>query len=199
MAEAISTYEIGPEDAGKPMSLDEFARVEGRPGHLYELSRGVIVVVDVPDVYHERVKGVIRDALVLYRVAHPGCINLMAEGSGYALRLPGMQSERHPDWAIYLNPPPVDVPQPWNFWIPEIVIEIVSEGGEERDYVEKREDYLRAGVRLYWIVDPQQRTAMALTRRGDLWQEQRVGEPATLATPLLPGFELRLQDVFAVL
>ena len=45
-----------------------------------------------------------------------------------------MQSDRHPDQAVYLLPPP-DGPRPWTRWVPEIVVEVVSEGGEDRDYV----------------------------------------------------------------
>ena len=55
--------------------------------------------------------------------------------------------------------------------MPEIAIEVVSAGGEERDYHTKRDEYLRAGVRLYWIIDPQERTATVLQRRMEYWQD----------------------------
>src|SRR4051794_21915904 len=82
----------------------------------------------------------------LYNLNHPGVINYQASGSDCRLRLPRMQSDRHPDQAIYLDPPP-EGRRLWARWVPHIVVEIVSAGGEERDYVEKREEYLRAGVR----------------------------------------------------
>ena len=42
------------------------------------------------------------DMFILLRSAHPGVINYRAGGGECRLRLPGMQSDRHPDQAIYL-------------------------------------------------------------------------------------------------
>jgi Uma2 family endonuclease len=199
MAEIGTLTQIGPESHGRRMSLEEFARVAGRPGYLYELSRGVIEVVDVPGVPHRLVKLRIRNALVLCQVQHPDRIFAIADGSDMAIRMPQLVSERHPDICVYLTPPPVEDVQPWDFWVPDIVIEVVSPGSEQRDYEEKREDYLKAGVRLYWIFDPQSRSATLLTRRGDDWRAQKLDESGTVKTRLLPGFELKLADVFGVL
>ena len=43
---------IGPADHGRRMSLEEFDHAEGQEGYLYELSRGVITVADVPRRRH---------------------------------------------------------------------------------------------------------------------------------------------------
>lgn len=192
---ATSLAEIGPESHGLRMTLEEFAVVPGRPGHLYELENGVIQVVDIPGVPHERVKQAIRTALALYQTAHPGQIDLVADGSGGVIRMPDSQSERHPDLLIYLTPPPSDDPQPWDEWVPDIVIEVVSRTSADRDYRVKRKEYLAAGVRLYWIIDPQAHVATVLRRRGDTWREQRLDSTAKLTTPLLPGFELPLTPI----
>lgn len=81
-------------------------------------------------------------------------------------------------------------------WTPELVVEVVSEGGEERDYVEKREEYLRAGVREYWILNPVTRILHALQRAGDVWHEETVAADALYRCPLLPGLEVRPGDLF---
>ncbi len=51
--------------------------------------------------------------------------------------------------------------------------------------------------RLYWIIDPCDDTATVLTRRIDKWHEQKLDINGVLKTDLLPGFELKLAEVFA--
>ncbi len=179
------------------MRLADFADARTEPGYIYELYRGVVLVMPNPGIWHERVKCAIRDRLAAYSLANPGRIDLLADGSGCAVRIPRRQVERHPDLAVYLSPPPVDDARPWDFWTPDIVVEVVSEGGERRDSEEKRDDYLLAGVRLYLIFDPRPRAATVLIRRGDEWDERKLNDSAVLETPLLPGFRLKLSEVFA--
>lgn len=196
MADTVSISTIGPRHHGQRMSLEEFARVTGEPGHIYELEKGVILVVDVPGVPHMLVKQALRNRLALYQAAHPPAIFAIADGSDCAVRMTETQSERHPDLAVYLTPPPVTDDQPWDFWTPDLVVEVVSKSSAQRDYVTKADEYLRAGVRLYWIIDPQTRAATILTRQGDAWRTERLDVTGMLQTPLLPGFELALAEVF---
>jgi Uma2 family endonuclease len=197
MADTSTIPQIGPEHNGMRMTLDDFARAEGRPGHFYELEKATIIVVDVPGFSHSHIVRLINRAFELYDAAHPGQIFHLSGGSQAAMQMPEMQSERHPDLVIYLNPRPVEDEQPWSYWIPDIVIEVVSAGSEERDYRIKREEDLRAGVRLYWIIDPHERTATVLHRRLDTWQERKLDETGKLTAPQLKGFELALTDLFS--
>lgn len=199
MAETIVIPTIGPAAAGTRMTLDEFAHVEGEPGHLYELEKGVILVVDIPGLPHGYVCENLRDLLGAYRKANPGRIHFLASGSNAALRMPEMQSERHPDLAVYLSPPPADEDQPWEDWVPDLVVEVVSKSSEERDYLIKRDEYLKAGIRAYWIVDPQTRSATVLARRTDTWRETKLDAAGVLKTTLLPGLQIPLAQVFATI
>jgi Uma2 family endonuclease len=196
MTDTLTIPTVGPADHGTRMSLEEFARARGEPGCSYELEEGVITVVEIPGLPHGFVVQAVRNSLTAYQLAYPDQVCYLAGSNNAALRLPGMQSERHPDLAVYLNPPPVEGDQPWDFWCPDIVIEVVSKSSEDRDYRIKRKEYLQAGVRLYWIVDPQKRAVTVLTRRGDAWSEQQLNDTGKLATNLLPGFELAVADVF---
>ena len=193
MAEVLT--KIGPADAGQRMSLDLFAQVAGEPGHVYELAQGAIVVVDVPHYRHGRIVDLLNDLLRACRMAHPGLVHYIAGGAEACLRLAGMESERHPDLSIYLTPPP-DADNPWECWTPAIVIEVVSPSSVERDYQEKRREYLAAGVTEYWIVDPAERKVLVLRRRGDVWAEHVVPAGDTYTTGLLPDFVLETSQLF---
>jgi len=186
---------IGPGDNGRRMSLDEFDSAEGREGHLYELSRGVITVTDVPGLKHLAQVSELRRQLGAYDLAHRGRIHTIAGGSDCKILLAGLESERHPDIGLYKSAPAND-PDVWSTWIPEIVIEVVSRGSEYRDYEEKREEYLQFGVLEYWIVDAAKGEILVLRRFRGRWTERPVRPPQTYKTRLLPGFELDPAPVF---
>jgi Uma2 family endonuclease len=192
---ATATRQITRADHGERMAFAEFVDADFEGGHfLYELARGVIVVTEIPGINHGRIVMRLARLFMHYDDAHPGVINYQGGGSECRIRLPGMASDRHPDQAIYLLPPPRER-KPWMVWVPSIVVEIVSAGGEERDYVEKREEYLRAGVLEYWIIDPGTPQMKVHQRAGDTWIEAVVAAEAVHATHLLPGLEVRPGDL----
>jgi Uma2 family endonuclease len=188
---------VGPEDNGRRMSLEEFAPAIGQPGYVYELARGVVVVADIPNPPHFRVVMALKRAFYAHDLTHPGQIHGIAAGSECKILLRALESERHPDVAVYKTPPPAEGEEAWETWAPEIVADVVSPGSEQRDYVEKREEYLLFGVREYWVVDPGKEEMLVLRRLKGRWSERVVRAPKVYRTRLLPGFELDVGRVFA--
>ncbi len=193
---SVTITKIGPQDNGRRMSLDEFDHAEGQPGFLYELSRGVVTVVDVPRPSHLAQVGAINRQLRRYQDTNPQRLYEIAAGSDCKILLAGLDSERHPDVAVYQTPPPTDEEEVWSIWIPELVVEVVSPGSEQRDYVEKREEYLAFGVREYWIVDAQRQEVLVLRRRGGKWTEKVVRPGDVYETALFPGLQFDCRPVF---
>jgi Uma2 family endonuclease len=189
-----TAIKIGPADHGRRMSLEDFDLAEIQEGYCYELSRGVITVSDVPNPRHFAQVIAIRRQLSAYDLAHPGRIHGIAAGSDCKILLADLESERHPDVAVYKDPPPEE--DIWATWIPQIVIEVVSPASEHRDYQEKREEYLLFGVSEYWIVDANRQEMTVLRRWGGRWREQIIKPPEVYRTRLLPGFEFACALVF---
>jgi Uma2 family endonuclease len=181
---------IGPSDNGRRMSLDEFETAEGVEGHLYELSRGEVVVTDVPNPLHGDIVFALRQQLGGYAVQRPDVAHRVFGGAECKLLIEPTQSERHPDLALYKTARPADDSSVWSIWVPELVVEVVSPGSEHRDYVEKAEDYLHFGVREYWIIDAARRTITTHRRVSGSWQKRELKKPDRYTTYLLPGFEL---------
>jgi Uma2 family endonuclease len=82
----------------------------------------------------------------------------------------------------------------------DMVMEVVSADAEshERDYVQKQQDYAEAGIREYWIVDPQLQRVTLLSLEGKAYRlrgEFAPGEQA--ASVLLDGFAVDVSAVFA--
>ena len=104
---ATITRRIGPSDHGQRLTLDEFIEADFEEGWLYELARGV----DRRDRGSRApitggLSSRLADLLDALRAStSAGVIELSRrEGSDVPLRLPGMQSDRHPDQAVYLDP-----------------------------------------------------------------------------------------------
>ena len=79
---------------------------------------------------------------------------------------------------------------------PDIVAEILS-SDRNRDLERKRQVYAHAGIPEYWIFDSPNETATLLELRDTEYVKRAVLGPSdTLTTPLLPGLEIPLADIF---
>jgi Uma2 family endonuclease len=83
----------------------------------------------------------------------------------------------------------------------DLAIEVVSSGTEarQRDYVDKRADYARAGVSEYWIVDPEEWLVTVLSLSGLEYKVAQECRPGDVARSLLmPGLEVSVDQIRAL-
>jgi Uma2 family endonuclease len=81
---------------------------------------------------------------------------------------------------------------------PDLVIEILSPSTARMDKLLKFNQYQRAGVREYWIVDPDTKSVQVCTlNESGLYVVVAYGDADTAPVSVLPGCEINLQDVFA--
>lgn len=79
--------------------------------------------------------------------------------------------------------------------VPDLAVEVLSEGNTAREISRKVDEYFAAGVRLVWLIDPRQRRATALTSPT---HAVTLGESDFLdGGDVLPGFRVPLADLFA--
>jgi Uma2 family endonuclease len=81
---------------------------------------------------------------------------------------------------------------------PELLVEIGSPSTRKRDGTIKRRLYQRSNVSEYWIVDPELDLVRVYRRENAFERPTELSREAgdVLMTPLLPGLELPLVDVF---
>ena len=84
----------------------------------------------------------------------------------------------------------------WRTWFPDLIIEVVSPSSDNRDYIEKRDEYWSLGVKEYWIVDAKRKKVVLLRRGKSDWIEKTLGPDGTCETKLLPGFKLPCRAIF---
>lgn len=80
---------------------------------------------------------------------------------------------------------------------PDIVIEILSPGNNDKELRNKYEVYEESGVKEYWIISPQNKTFFRYTLVDDSYQASKLmisGD--VIETPILPGFQLDLTELF---
>jgi Uma2 family endonuclease len=87
-----------------------------------------------------------------------------------------------------------DMDDPW--WLsPDLVIEVISPTDTYTDLSQKVADYLKAGVRLVWMIDPKQRSIRVHS------PEQPTGRTlierdSLTDSPVLEGWSLPVSEVF---
>jgi Uma2 family endonuclease len=82
---------------------------------------------------------------------------------------------------------------------PDLVIEILSPSTSRLDKVLKLDAYERCGVQAYWIFDRARKGVQTYERTDDRFLPQPFLSAASgdvLTSPLLPGFELPLSELF---
>lgn len=79
----------------------------------------------------------------------------------------------------------------------DLVAEVVSLGGRNRDRIEKRDLYEQYGVKEYWIIDPEPKTVDVLWMVNSRYElAMRCGVGDTAASRLLSGFQVEVTDLF---
>jgi Uma2 family endonuclease len=183
---------IGPRSAGVPMTPAEFDAVPASQWDdrfRYELINGVLIVT--PPVGDAEVdpNEELGHWLRTYRDTHPQGSAL--DSTMPERTVPTTSQRRRCDRAIWtglgrLPDTKKDVPT--------IAVEFVPSRRRDvlRDYETKRDEYLAAGVREYWVID-RFRRIMTVYRKGIAGPTHEVvAEAQTYQTRLLPGFELPL-------
>jgi Uma2 family endonuclease len=182
---------LRPEMNGTLMTPEEFDAVEdGEEGYVYELVHGVLVVSPPPLAAESGPNEQLGHWLLSFWERHTGVMD--ATIPQHYMRTP--TSRRIADRAIWAGLGRMPDPQGD---VPTIAVEFVSGFRRDalRDYVDKRQEYIAAGVAEYWIIDRFRRT-LTVARPGT--QDQVIAETETYTSPLLPGFELPLAPLLAV-
>ena len=79
---------------------------------------------------------------------------------------------------------------------PDVVIEILSPSTAKHDKLLKFNTYQRAGVREYWIVDPDSRTVQVHILENGRYFTRSYGETDAIPVHVLEGCEISLPEVF---
>ena len=99
---------------------------------------------------------------------------------------------------LFVTKANLGIVQDWVRGAPDLVVEVLSPDGLERDRFVKRGLYAENGVPEYWIVDADAKTIEVFSLRGGKYVPNGYFEnDDVLVSPLLSEFNLPVADVFA--
>jgi Uma2 family endonuclease len=191
----MEVLQLGPHSNGMSLNPWEFDVAEFEPGWRYELVNGVLIVNPPPSVKERDPNEELGRWLRNYQESHPQGTALDFTVSEQTVHIG--RHRRRVDRAIWAGLGRL----PEEDETPTIAVEFVSEGrrSRRRDYQIKRDEYRSAGVREYWIIDRFERCLTVYRFTRGKVTTKAITERQTYTTPLLPGFELSLAALLALM
>lgn len=162
------------------------------PGKSIELVRGELLVREPPSTGHGRVAAWVTH-LVLTHV-HRRDLGVVIQDAGFMIES-DPDTVRAPDVAFVARAREGEIP-PTGFakCAPDFAAEVVSPNDRPGELLAKVGQWLDAGTKLVWVIDPGRQHAIVYRESGDV---TIIGIDGTLdGDPVLPGLALSLADVF---
>jgi Uma2 family endonuclease len=201
------TVVVGPPPISQSLlaDLDRVGRKHGRwtvkayfeldGNYLVEFSRGKLEILPMPTIEHQRIAQRINTALVNFVTA--------GHARGEVL-FAGARVEVAED--VFREPDVLFIPEDWAPFIRKeyaeragLVVEVLSESNREHDLETKRQEYARAGIPEFWLVDPEARRITVLSLdAGRYVVASESGPGGVVKSSYLPGFMVNVSAAFDV-
>jgi len=159
---------------------------------IIELSRGRLIITPAPTTQHQDISNKLHLLIgnfVLSNKLGKACY------SPLDVRL-WEGTIRQPD-IVYMSNEHKDRITEKYWGVPDLVMEITSEGTDKQDRIDKFYEYAKAGILEYWIVDPFRQTieTFALEKGAHvMFGKWGIGEVAN--SKILAGFQISVNNVF---
>jgi Uma2 family endonuclease len=157
---------------------------------IIELSEGRLIISPSPTPNHQRVS--IRLTFLLTNYVFPRKLGELVTAPMDTRLYEGVV--RQPDIEFMSNEHLDRITDKWG--VPDLVVEILSEGTAEIDKEDKYLEYQRAGVLEYWIVDPFKQSVEIYTLEHGNYSLYGISGTGDIAkSKLLDGFEVSIDEI----
>lgn len=180
------------------MTADEFLEFVGRPEHknrFFELVRGEVIELPPPMKPHGVVCANV--ARIVGNFVFQRSFGYVTTNDSGVILERDPDTVRGPDVALYEDAQSFDELHPkYGENPPLLAVEVISPSDKPKKVVHKVFDYLRCGVKVVWLIDPETKTI-------DVYRPGQEILELTEASELpggdeLPGFRAAVKDVFFV-
>ena len=162
------------------------------PDKRVELVRGLLVVRELPGMRHARVAMDL--ALALGAHVRAAALGRVYAEAGFKLAS-NPDTVRGPDIA-FISRGRIPDPEPTGFagFAPDLVVEVISPGDRPGEVLAKVADWLSAGTRLVWVLDPGRRVARVY--RADGTEQILTADESLDGGDVVPGFSCPVGEIF---
>jgi Uma2 family endonuclease len=159
-----------------------------------ELVRGELIMMTPAGYRHGKIVSRLNSRLHVY-VEQEALGEVMGAETGFVIAQ-APDTVRAPDVAfVYRDRVPSTPPVGYFHGAPDLAVEILSPNDRASEVLAKVHDWLDAGCRAVWVVDPETRTVTVYRNRSQIYvlgvSEQLSGED------VVPGFTLPVAEIFA--
>ena len=176
------------------LTIEQFSKIVAN-GSRYELSRGELV----PMTPVSFAPGKTVSNLLGLLIPFVNRENLGTVGPEIGFRLSRVPDTlRAPDIAFVAKHREPQGPAAFKFAeiAPDLAVEVLSPEDSASEVLRKTEEYLAAGVRLVWIVDPATQTVTVYRSLDDV--RVLIAAQDLDGGDVLPGFRTKIRDIFAL-
>lgn len=173
------------------MTADELLRNDV-PHKSTELVRGVLVVREPPGGWHGHLSAQL--TFLLGQHVYPRRSGMLfGQDTGFLIER-DPDTVRAPDLAFVAAPRASEIRRHGYVpFAPDLAVEILSPGDRPGDVLEKVGQWLTAGTRLVWVIDPDRGNARVHRADGSI--DIVPGSGALEGEDLMPGFSCRLAEL----
>ena len=161
-------------------------------GLRYEIIEGVLYMSPAPRTKHQMCLAYLFFKLEQYNQEHRAGLVLFAPVDVFF----SASTTVEPDIVVVLKPRLSIVQEEKIVGAPDLAVEVLSHSTAHVDRGKKFEIYAQAGVREYWIVDPDTRTIeVFVQRQGSYELLGKYGAGESVGSEILPGFKVKVDEI----
>jgi Uma2 family endonuclease len=173
------------------LTADDVLRIS-LPGKQVELVRGRLVVREPPGTWHGKVAATLARHLGNF-VVKGDLGAVFGQDSGFKIAS-DPDTVRGPDVAFVSRDRLAQIPRTgYAALAPDLVAEVLSPGDRPGEVLAKIADWLSAGARLVWVIDPERAEARVYRPDGSLSIVS--GDGSLDGEDVLPGFSVTLEEM----
>ena len=176
------------------LTAEEFLELpEPANGSKQELVNGKVITMPAPGFEHGEVSGNVYFLLRVFAKEHSSGRVVVESG---VVTKRKRDTVRGPDVSYYSKKraPLGRRIVKYNDLAPDLCVEVISPSNTRKELRKKLKEYFSAGVRMVWVVEPEDRSVTVFTKPD---QGQALFEDAELAGgDVLPGFSCKVSELF---